>query len=241
MDVQRLAQADLVLFAADLFRPPESAFGSFDGLQQANVDGLIDASGLRGGGDLADQLWRAVQSAQTCDVDEWSGCHRLLFDGSIACPINEASYIRRDKGAILGDVCGFYRAFGFKVNHESGERADHLLAELEFVALLLVMSAKAEDDVQKEIADRALADFTRLHVSDWLPAFCERLTGATTFPLFLEAARLLAGIWSALVDWQEWTVDPPGPGAVGFTDEPDDPYECGAPDLVQLRSNPTAV
>lgn len=238
MDVQRLAQADLVLFAADLFRSPDGGPRSFDDFQRADVDLLIDATGLRGRAALADQLWRALQAAQSCELDEWSGCHRLLFDGSIACPVNEASYVRRDKGAILGDVCGFYRAFGFNVNEQSGERADHLLAELEFAALLLVMSAEASDAEQKEIADRALADFTRQHLSDWLPAFCEQLAKATTFPLFLESARLLALVWTALVDWHEWEIDPPTTAA-GFTDEPENPYECGAPDLVQLRTDST--
>lgn len=239
MDVERLAQADLVLFAADLFRSPDRESRSFDDLQRTNVDTLIDATGLRDGEDLADQMWRVVQAAQSCDVNDWSGCYRLLFDGLIACPVNEASYIRRDKGAILGDVCGFYRAFGFNVNAESGERADHLIAELEFVALLLVMSANAGDAEQIEIADRALADFTQLHLSDWLPLFCEQLAIATTFPVFLESARLLALVWTAFIDKHEWRVDPPTAAAAGFTDEPENPYECGAPDLVQLRTDST--
>ena len=158
----------------------------------------------------------------------------MLFDGSIICPINEAAYIRRDKGAIIGDVCGFYRAFGWSAVERSGERPDHLLVELEFAAMLLVMSARAESREQGELTEAALAEFTRQHLSDWLLVFCEQLKLSTTHPLFDEASNLLAAVWPALVEWHGWIVDPVPASTAGICSEPENPYECGAPDLIQL-------
>lgn len=200
---------------------------------------LIDATGLKSKTKLVDQLYTAVKLARQANKDEWAGCYRLLFDSSMACPVNEAGYIRRDKGSIIGDLCGFYRAFGWTAAATTGERPDHLLVELEFAAMLLVMSAQAETPDQSDITETALADFTRHHLSDWLLVFGDQLKLSTTFPLLVEAANLLAVVWPALVKWHDWTVDPATPSTVGIAAEPDSPYECGAPDLVTLGEKTT--
>lgn len=234
--IQLLAQADLLLLIADLFRSPENIRHSLDSLKKPNLKMLIDATGLEGKTQLLEQLHTAVKLARKANKDEWAGCYRLLFDSSMACPINEAGYIRRDKGAIIGDICGFYNAFGWTAAASNGERPDHLLVELEFAAMLLVMSACAETSEQSDITETALADFTRHHMSDWLLVFCEQLKLSTVFPLFVESANFLTQVWPAMVSWHDWTVDPASPSTVGIAAEPESPYECGAPDLVALEA-----
>lgn len=234
--IRLLAQADLLLLIADLFRPPESIRHSLDALKKPNLKMLVDATGLKGKNKLTDQLHKAVKLARKANKEEWGGCYRLLFDSSMACPVNEAGYIRRDKGSIIGDICGFYNAFGWTAAANSGERPDHLLVELEFAAMLLVMTARAEKSEQAELTETALANFTRHHMSDWLLIFCEQLKLSTTYPLFVEAANLLVLVWPALVKWHDWTVDPAPPSTVGICAEPESPYECGAPDLVTLEA-----
>ncbi len=237
--IQLLAQADLLLLIADLFRPPEKIRHSLGNLRKSNLKMLVNATGLAGKRNLADQLNDAVKLARTAIPDQWSGCYRLLFDGPIRCPINEAAYIRRDKGAIIGDVCGFYRAFGWAHVEQTGERPDHLLVELEFCAMLLVMAARAETREQLKTTESALADFTRNHLNDWLGVFCEQLRQTTTYPLFVEAAKLLDQAWPSLIAWHAWIVDPAPANSVGIVAEPEDPYECGGPDLVSIKSGTT--
>jgi TorA maturation chaperone TorD len=237
--IRLLAQADLMLLIADLFRSPENIRHSLDTLKKSNLKMLIDATGLKGKIKLTGQLHAAVKQARGADKDEWAGCYRLLFDSSMACPVNEAGYIRRDKGSIIGDVCGFYKAFGWTAGTDTGERPDHLLVELEFAAMLLVMSARAETPEQAELTETALANFTRHHMSDWLPAFCDQLKLSTTYPVFVEAANSLLFAWPALVKWHDWIVDPASPSTVGLAAEPESPYECGAPDLVTLGTENT--
>ncbi len=237
--IRLLAQADLVLLLADLFRSPENIRHSLDSLKKANLAMLIEATGLRGRTKLVEQLHRAVKLARRADVTEWAACYRLLFDGSIVCPINEAAYIRRDKGSIIGDICGFYRAFGWAAAEQTGERPDHLLVELEFAAMLLVMAARTETNEQARLTEEALAEFTRQHLSDWLPLFCEQLRLSTSYPLLVESANVVQLVWRALVNWHDWTVDPAPTGTTGVTREPENPYECGAPDLVTLETKTT--
>ncbi len=237
--IRLLAQADLLLLIADLFRPPEKIKHPLDTLKKSNLKMLVDATGLKSKTKLVDQLHAAVKLARQANKDEWAGCYRLLFDSSMVCPVNEAGYIRRDKGSIIADVCGFYNAFGWTAAARTGERPDHLLVELEFAAMLLVMSARAETRGQTEVTEKALADFTRHHLSDWLLVFSDQLKLSTTYPLFVEAAELLAVVWPVLVKWHDWTVDPAPPSTVGIAAEPESPYECGAPDLVTLETNTT--
>ncbi len=233
---QLLAQADLLMLLVDLLRPPEKMpdIQTRFALSRPCLESLVRASGLEDASQITEALESAAAQARTASRTEWSGEYRWLFDGSIACPINEAGYVRRDKGAILGDLCGFYRAFGWQPT-DTGERPDHALVELEFLAMLLVMAACAETSEQAEVTERAMADFTRHHLSDWIGAMAHQLEISTTYPLFLAIAELIRRIWPAMVQWHRWVVDPPIPGGIGIVEEPEDPYECGAPDLVELQ------
>ena len=233
--IRLLAQADLLLLLADLFRAPENIQRPLGDLRMDCLSLLIDTSGLAERDQLIAQLQTAVKVACNANREEWEACYRLLFDGSMICPINEAGFIRRDKGSIIGDVCGFYNAFGWTTTEQSGERPDHLLAELEFTAMLLVMAARAETSEQSELAEAALGEFARHHLNDWMPAFCEQLLQSTSYPVLVEAAELTKIVWPALQQWHEWPVDPAPVSTVGIAKEPENPYECGAPDLVTLE------
>jgi len=235
--IRLLAQADLLLLIADLFRAPEKIRHPIGDLEKSNLKMLIKATGLARQTKMVEQLHIAVSTARQANPDEWSGCYRLLFDGPIICPVNEAGYIRRDKGSIIGDICGFYKAFGWTAVEKTGERPDHLLVELEFAAMLLVMSARAPHREQVDVTESALASFTRHHLSDWILVFCHQLKLSTSYPLFVEAANVLAMVWPELVRWHGWIVDPAPASTVGICAEPENPYECGAPDLVTLKAN----
>ncbi len=232
--LQPVAQADLLLLIADLLRPPENITQPLGNLDEQELKSLVCAAGLPEPNQLLALLNKAIQASRRTSPHEWSDCYRALFDGAVQCPITEATYIRRDKGAIIGDVCGFYRAFGWNHVEDSGERPDHLLVELEFVAMLLIMSARAETEDQRIVTVEALDAFTQSHLNDWIGAFCDQLHQSTNHPIYVAAADLLAVTWMSLVQYHNWTVDPTPASTVGIGDEPDDPYECGAPDLVQL-------
>jgi TorA maturation chaperone TorD len=75
----------------------------------------------------------------------------------------------------LADIAGFYRAFGMVV---TGDRPDHVVAQLEFLAVTLLAEAEATEDGDPERADiaaRATRSFLRDHIGAWIDAWAARV------------------------------------------------------------------
>lgn len=242
------AHADLVMVSVEMLRSPQAIQGSeFEAWYELPIDSFQDllgtAFGNLGAASLADDAlslpsaFAEVHSlARQLDQEAWSDEYYRLFDSSQACALNQASYIRRDKGAILGDVSGFYNAFGWRSSLTRGERPDNLLCQLEFVGMLLAMAAQASDDQQYQVVEDALAQFARLHMHDWLPAACYHLIDSARLAYFGAVAQWLMVLWNQLTEFHHWPVDPISNAPLAPTIDAEDPYECGAPDLVQLQT-----
>ena len=226
--LETLAQADLLLLAARALRVT-----SAQGLvlpDAAEARELAERSGLaaRPGGAAA--LGSLFDAASAADAASWSDERTRLFEGNLLCPPNETAFVRRDRGVILADVCGFYRAFGFELAVEAGEKADHVVTELEFTALLLVLLARARERGSAEaeaVTLEALASFVRDHLDEWVPSFCNRLAETTTLPLYRAAAVMLRDALETVIERNglaraEPVPHPPRAGETGT------PYECGA-------------
>ncbi|MCC6682646.1 MAG: molecular chaperone TorD family protein [Phycisphaeraceae bacterium] len=232
--VQCLAQADLLLWAAQWLRLPREDRPA--PLDETDCTALLDAGGLCPAPLLTRALHAIEQARQETPISQWMREYHRLFEAAMACPVNEASYVRRDKGAILGDICGFYNAFGFHPSSDQGDRPDHLACELEFVALLLVMLAQAHERQESEslqVTRQAMEVFAADHLDAWLALFCEYLAATTTLPLYERLADLLHAAWEAIVQ----TLSLPRaaqPAADTPLAEPDSPYECGMADVAPV-------
>ena len=169
-----------------------------------------------------------------------------LFEIPGECPPYEAAWIRRDKGAILADIAGFYLAFGFDAAQESGVRHDHLGAISEYLALVRVMEARALEAGNDDAADLALEAYVnclRDHLADWIAPFCARLRAATISKPMLHAADLVERAWNSTVvhGLPEFSaLDANGTPDSG----PSTPYECGeasaSDGLVELTTSASA-
>lgn len=225
--VALLAQADALLLAARLLtRPRTEDRITIPGATRSVLARLV---GLERRSDALTSFHAMLDAASSGDPDTWAAEHSRLFEGGAACPANESAFVRRDKGAILADVCGFYRAFGFELAPGSGEKADHVVTELEFLALLLVMLARAGergDRDAEEITRDALAVFASGHLDEWLSLFCQRLEATSTLPLYRRLARYLSGLFETIVEDHDL---PRAEQSGGDPEAPDDgtPYECG--------------
>lgn len=247
-----LAQSDLMLLLADALRPPSRSRERLSEVTPEELAALVRAAALPSPGPQAgpsrvkprsrigaqlrsdDALLAALtellRAAGDIPPEEWSAEHHRLFEGAQPCPLNETAYVRRDKGAILGDVCAFYRAFGWHPAGDTGEKPDHLLCELEFVAMLLVMLAAAEQDGRHEEGDVtrvALNDFADAHLGDWLPSAAARLRECAATQLHERIAAALAALWSALTAVHGWSGPTPTTSLPIL--EPESPYECIGP------------
>lgn len=222
-----LAQADLLLFAADGFREPSDALRESFACAAQEMPALIARAGA--GPNVLVPFGEVHATFNDFDADSWRAEFACLFEGGVECPINEAGFVRRDKGAILGDIAGFYRAFGFHLADDCTERVDHLSCELEFTAMMLVMLAQAEDAGETEHAEitrDALDAFTYGHLGEWLPAFCDRLADTTMLPYYHHMAALLANVWAHVCQANVLAV-PTTPTLSEPGEDDGTPYECG--------------
>lgn len=230
-----LAQADILLTVADLvgpdaLHPDTAAGGSRLSLFVRQDAGAVLARARVADAEAVAELMKRLEVLIATDYDAWSAEHTRLFDGPTACPVTETAYVRRDKGHVIADICGFYRAFGVGISEDAGEKADHLAAELEYMAILLVKLAEAHtlglgDAV--EVTRAAFASFAHDHLGEWLPGFCERLAHEAQTEAFLHLASILGATWQSLcayhgVKLSEATLEP--------VEDAGSPYECGMAD-----------
>lgn len=230
--VEMLAQADLLLLSARLLGPPWKLPGDALDLSAESVEQLAERAGAEHDNPLRLTLQNVVHDAAALDADEWADEHNRLFEGSVICPVNETAYVRRDKGAILADIQGFCGAFGFAIAPDVGEKADHMVGELELVAMLLVMLADARhraDDEAAQVTEQALSAFAADHLGEWLCAFCERLRQAARLPLYRHAADLLEQTWRTVTVRQSLPA-PEASAPYPPTDDDGTPYECDMTD-----------
>ncbi|MFQ6017082.1 MAG: molecular chaperone [Kiloniellaceae bacterium] len=233
-NVALLAQADLLFLLARLFCPPTpQGRAGFDaaGFDSAgsNCAELVARAGLGRRDNLTAALAGLHEQALGLDLSEWAAEYNRVFECAVPCPINESGFVRRDKGAILGDIAGFYRAFGFELADGAAEKVDHLVCELEFVAMLLVLLAKARDEGNRagaEVSRDALRAFAFDHIGEWLPAFCDRLQETTSLSFYQRAAAVLSEVWNGICRDNRLPVPKDGPH-MGREAEPDRPFVCG--------------
>lgn len=100
----------------------------------------------------------------------------------------------------MGDLMGFYRAFGLTINVEEHERPDHVSSECEFLSFLALKEAHAlerEDAAMLEETRKAERLFLRDHLGRFLPAFANKLSREATGGLYHGLARLAFGFIAA--------------------------------------------
>lgn len=235
-----LAQADCLLLIADLLDQPHRVADRSPALSQEERNQLLTQAGWNDRPDLVRALDLACEAAASTPASLRADAYTVLFDGAVACPADESMYVRRDKGAILADICGFYRAFGFKPAAVNHEKPDHVVTELQFVAVLLVMlggAIRSGDEQAARITREALAAFTAEHPSEWLPLFAGRLRQVAVLPFYVATAELLDVVWQTLLQTRQ--LPQPEPAAINLDPEdPGTPYEC---DMAESGDAPVGV
>lgn len=244
--VQPLAQADVFLLVAQFLSSPTNVRREDLIVDDSDLETLVDRCGASAPADLACAIRACLDDVLAIDPIEWRGEYTRLFDAAVVCPINETGYIRRDKGAVIADICGFYQAFGFESNETSGEKPDHLVCEFEFAAMLLVMLASARQEgaeERAEITEEALQGFLREHPGEWINLFCQRLEAVAAIPLFQHLPRLIELAWNMAAESLRLPTfdDLQSTWDWGATDDEETPYECGMAEADQDQEQEQVV
>jgi TorA maturation chaperone TorD len=224
--VSRLATADLLLLLSSFFKNRLSERVRQEACE-LDADMVVGAAGFSESSAVA--LRELLNAARSTDAEVWAAEHNRLFEAGVACPPNETALIRRDKGGILADIQGFYTAFGLRPSPVRAERPDHISCELDFLALLLVMSETAAQQGDAEragVASDAARAFVRDHLAEWVTLFCDALSKATAEPLFVALAWALHEVCRETV--LSFGLELPAAPAVSDGKPEDDAPCCGA-------------
>jgi TorA maturation chaperone TorD len=108
--------------------------------------------------------------------DEYDRVFGLLL--SKECPPYETQYCPQTFSVFrshqLGDIAGYYRAFGLEPSRESPERHDHISLELEFMAWLntkMLYAMEQGDTDNENLCRDAQMSFLDEHLAWWTTAF----------------------------------------------------------------------
>ncbi len=133
--------------------------------------------------------------------------------GNVLIPIYETEYGMDSvfaKTKELADLNGFYQAFGLELGKDSqGERPDHLMIQLEFMAALLIKEAYARNEGWEDKANvsfEARKRFLKDHIGRWGPAFCLMVKHKTEVEFYRKLGELTADLINK--DLKELNVKP---------------------------------
>lgn len=143
------------------------------------------ARGLIPGGkaDLLEAIGNLESSFESLTLENLQAEHRRIFGHTIS---KTSSPFETEYGGStifrqthdLGDIAGFYRAFGLEVSDDIKERLDHISTELEFMHFLTYKEAYAREHHGKKKSEDCLEaqrKFLKMHLGRWAPLFFERL------------------------------------------------------------------
>jgi TorA maturation chaperone TorD len=221
-------------------------------------DGRAALNGLRKelknvGGQEADDRLQAV-AAHFDAIENWMSSegeiwnvqdlrdeHRRVFSNVIAldCPPYETLFGNDHvfgQSYVMGDIAGFYSAFGLQLSPDIHERLDHLSVELEFMHYLSYKESYAilHDGAEKlKTVIEAEKKFVKEHIGRWVPLFSGMLKRKADYGFY----KILADFTT---DWMAFDI-----AFLGVTPQPysetdyrpaiymnpeGQTFECGAQD-----------
>ena len=247
-----------LLFSWSLLFPEDEEFLDYLQCGEFVEDGRAALDGLRAalegsGGDRTKQKIAAlhkqldqIEKLVSAECVNWKlidlqSEHRRVFTNVITldCPPYETLFGNDHVFAqshVMGDIAGFYKAFGVELSKDVHERLDHLSVEFEFMHFLTYKESysRCHDGMEKtEIVVEAQKKFVKNHVGRWVPLFSRMLSKKADSGLF----KLVA---DSMSDWMDFEVAfltvTPQPYSEAdyrpatFNAPEGQTYECGAQD-----------
>lgn len=167
--------------------------------------------------------------------------HRRVFSNVITldCPPYETLFGNDHvfgQAHVMGDIAGFYRAFGVELSRDIHERMDHLSVELEFMHFLAYKEsyARCHDGAERtQIVVDAQKKFVKDHIGRWVPLFARMLAKKADSGFFKDLAEFSS-------DWIDFEAAYMGVNPQPYSEADYRPatfnapegqsYECGAQD-----------
>lgn len=213
------------------------------------LEAMLDGHGGQRAAQALETIKKQFDQMETLVASEYANWqlsdlqaeHRRVFSNVITldCPPYETLFGNDHVFAqshVMGDIAGFYRAFGLELSKDIHERLDHLSVEFEFMHFLAYKESysRCHDGVEKTtIVVEAQKKFVKNHIGRWVPLFCRMLAKKADTGLF----KLMADITAEWIDFetaflgvtpQPYTETDYRPAT--FNAPEGQTYECGAQD-----------
>lgn len=247
-----------LLLSWSLLYPEDDEFldylqsGEFVEDGRSALEGLANGLGGLGGERARSKLagltahFDAIDGWVTTECVNWQLAdlqseHRRVFSNVITldCPPYETLFGNDHVFAqahVMGDIAGFYKAFGVELSRDVHERMDHLSVELEFMHFVAYKEsyARCHDGAEKtQIVVDAQKKFVKEHIGRWVPLFARMLVRKADYGFYRHLAD-----WTA--DWMDFEAAYLGVTPQPYTETEYRPatfhapegqsYECGAQD-----------
>jgi DMSO reductase family type II enzyme chaperone len=181
------------------FRPPsQDNIGRLASCEQtaalADAAAILDVDGRF---ELVERV-TALASIARAGFAPLASCYAALFGHTArgAVPPYETEYGNEalfQQAQELGDLMGFYNAFGLTIKSGEHERSDHISCECEFLSFLALKEAYALERRDSQMLDetrKAQRLFLKDHLARFLPTFVQKLSRADRSDFYSGLAEL---------------------------------------------------
>lgn len=214
-----------------------------------NLRNALEKKGGEGAAESLDNLARHLDA-----VEEWVSAegmnwniqdlrddHRRVFSNviSLDCPPYETLFGNDHvfgQSYVMGDIAGFYTAFGLQLSPDIHERLDHLSVELEFLHFLAYKESYAlchDSNEKLQTVVDAEKKFVREHIGRWVPLFAGMLKKKADYGFYKIIADMIADWVGFEVAYLAVTPEPYSETdyrPATFMNPEGQSFECGAQD-----------
>lgn len=234
-----MAEREVALARADIYRVLSNAFAypgkeEMESLRELAKDVEDSISHLPF--DIKEEYSAFVKNVESADAEGLRPEYTEMFLTRMFCPPTETVYGKNSFNTpnILGDISGFYKAFGFVLSDKNSVPHDNVAVELEFMSFLELKIAYALEQGMEENLETCLAaknKFLAEHIGRWVWVFGQNLLARSHEEYFKSLGQLICKFFDAELECYGIKVD-----IEGNREVPQDngPVECpqsgGAPE-----------
>lgn len=163
--------------------------------------------------DIKDEYQAFCRDIAKVDAESLRPEYTELFLTRMFCPPTETVYGKNSFNTpnILGDISGYYKAFGFKLSDRAEVPShDNVAVELEFMSFLELKIAYALEEENKENLDICLTakkGFLAEHIGRWLWVFGQNLVTRSKEDCFKSLGQLICKFIDAELAFYSIKVD----------------------------------
>jgi DMSO reductase family type II enzyme chaperone len=226
-----MTEKEMALARADVYRLLSTAFiypgkEELESLRElaADVEDSINLLPY----DIKEEYLAFSRNIAKADAEDLKPEYTELFLTRMFCPPSETVYGKNSFNTpnILGDISGFYKAFGFRLSGKAEVAHDNIAVELEFMSFLELKIAYAleqEMEANLDICQSAKKRFLAEHIGRWIWVFGQNLVARSSEDYFKSLGQLICKFIDAELEFYSIKVD-----IEGNQEMPQDnsPMEC---------------